>query len=227
MVVPVEGDLQDRVHEVQRHRAGNLEPPPDRRLRAVQAHLDPAEVGVARPAATRSLPRPRCPASRARRHYRAPGQGEPVRREAAGLAALEIPSAMPLNLVHAVLQIAFDWPRPSPARLRDGVGQFGSPTTMTLAERQDEATATLAQVAGPSGKWCTATTSATTGATTSSWRRSSRPSPEWPTGCTGGRRDGPPEDCGGIWVFNEQFADLVTLFNVGDLNERLADLATS
>ena len=44
--------------------------------------------------------------------------------------------------------------------------------------------------------------------------------------CTGGRRDGPPEDCGGIWVFNEQFADLGDLFNVGDLNERLADLAT-
>jgi len=29
------------VHEVQGHRAGNLEPPPHRRLRAVQAHLDP------------------------------------------------------------------------------------------------------------------------------------------------------------------------------------------
>ncbi|HLK78640.1 MAG TPA: hypothetical protein VKU77_33940 [Streptosporangiaceae bacterium] len=37
---------------------------------------------------------------------------------------------------------------------------------------------------------------------------------------------GPPEDCGGIWVFNEQFADLGDLFTVGDLNERLADLAT-
>src|SRR3984957_18403846 len=41
IAVPVEGDLQDRVHEVQRRRAGNLEPPPDRRLRAVQTHLDP------------------------------------------------------------------------------------------------------------------------------------------------------------------------------------------
>ena len=39
--------------------------------------------------------------------------------------------------------------------------------------------------------------------------------------CTGGRRDAPPEDCGGISVFNEQFADLGDLFNVGDLNERL------
>ena len=39
-------------------------------------------------------------------------------------------------------------------------------------------------------------------------------------------QDAPPEDCGGIWVFNEQSADLGDLFNVGDLNERLADLAT-
>jgi len=41
VTVPVEGDLQGGVHEVQRHHAGNLKPPPDRRLRAVQAHLDP------------------------------------------------------------------------------------------------------------------------------------------------------------------------------------------
>jgi hypothetical protein len=44
--------------------------------------------------------------------------------------------------------------------------------------------------------------------------------------CTGGRRDGPPEDCGGIWVFNDQFAEFGDLFTVRDLNERLADLAT-
>ena len=38
--------------------------------------------------------------------------------------------------------------------------------------------------------------------------------------------DGPPEDCGGIWVFNEQFADMPDLFTVADLNDRLAGLAT-
>ena len=43
--------------------------------------------------------------------------------------------------------------------------------------------------------------------------------------CAGGRRDAPPEDCGGIWVFNEQFAEFGDLFTVGDLNERLAGLA--
>ena len=44
--------------------------------------------------------------------------------------------------------------------------------------------------------------------------------------CTGGRRDAPLEDCGGIWVFNEQFADMGDLFTVADLNDRLADLAS-
>jgi len=51
------------------------------------------------------------------------------------------------------------------------------------------------------------------------------PRPAYPR-CTGGRRDAPPEDCGGIWVFNEQLADFGDLFNVSDLNERLAGLAT-
>jgi hypothetical protein len=35
-------------------------------------------------------------------------------------------------------------------------------------------------------------------------------------------RDAPPEDCGGIWVFNEQFAEFGDLFTVAELNERLA-----
>jgi hypothetical protein len=41
IIVPAEGDLQDRVHQVQRHRARDLKTAPDGRLRAVQAHLDP------------------------------------------------------------------------------------------------------------------------------------------------------------------------------------------
>src|SRR5260370_14346293 len=62
---------------------------------------------------------------------------------------LEIPSAMPLNLVHAVLQIAFDWHDYHLHAFETMCGQFGSPDQdEDWAERQDETTATLAQVAG-------------------------------------------------------------------------------
>src|ERR1700732_3442662 len=61
---------------------------------------------------------------------------------------LEIPSAMPLNLVHAVMQIAFDWDDYHLHAFETVCGQFGSPDQNDdWAERQDEATATLAQVA--------------------------------------------------------------------------------
>ena len=142
---------------------------------------------------------------------------------------LEIPSAMPLNLVHAVLQIAFDWHDYHLHAFETVCGQFGSPDQDDdWAERQDEATATLAQVAG--AERAKVVYSYDFG---DDWRHDivvekiipAEPGVAYPR-CTGGRRDGPPEDCGGIWVFNEQFADLGDLFNVGDLNERLADLAT-
>ena len=62
---------------------------------------------------------------------------------------LEIPSAMPLNLVHAVLQVAFGWHDYHLHAFETVCGQFGSPDhDDDWAERQDEATATLAQVAG-------------------------------------------------------------------------------
>jgi Plasmid pRiA4b ORF-3-like protein len=142
---------------------------------------------------------------------------------------LEIPSAMPLNLVHAVLQIAFDWHGYHLHAFETVCGEFGSPDhDDDWAERQDEATATLAQVAG--AERAKAVYSYDFG---DDWRHDivvekiipADPGVAYPR-CTGGRRDAPPEDCGGIWVFNEQFADLGDLFNVGDLNKRLAGLAT-
>jgi hypothetical protein len=142
---------------------------------------------------------------------------------------LEIPSSMPLNLVHALLQIAFDWHDYHLHVFETVCGEFGSPDQADdWADRQDEATATLAQVAG--AEQAKVVYSYDFG---DDWRHDivvekiipAEPEVAYPR-CTGGRRDAPPEDCGGIWVFNEQFADLGDLFTVGDLNERLADLAT-
>jgi Plasmid pRiA4b ORF-3-like protein len=141
---------------------------------------------------------------------------------------LEIPSAMPLNLVHGVLQVAFDWHGYHLHAFETVCGEFGSPDLDDWAERQDEATATLAQVVG--AERAKAVYSYDFG---DDWRHDivvekiipAEPGVAYPR-CTGGRRDGPPEDCGGIWVFNEQFGDMGDLFTVAGLNERLAGLAT-
>jgi hypothetical protein len=142
---------------------------------------------------------------------------------------LEIPSAMPLNLVHAVLQIAFDWHDYHLHVFETVCGEFGSADQGDdWAERQDEATATLAQVAG--GERAKVVYLYDFG---DDWRHDivveaiipAEPGVAYPR-CTGGRRDAPPEDSGGIWVFNEQFADLGDVFTVGDLNEWLVSLAT-
>ena len=141
----------------------------------------------------------------------------------------EIPSAMPLNLVHAVLQVAFGWHGYHLHAFETVCGQFGSPDQdYDWAERQDEATATLAQVAGAERAKAVYSYDFR-----DDWRHDlvvekiipAEPGVAYPR-CTGGRRDGPPEGCGGIWVFNEQFAEFGALFTVAELNERLADLAT-
>lgn len=142
---------------------------------------------------------------------------------------LEIPSAMPLSLVHAVLQVAFAWHGYHLHAFETACGEFGSPDQDDdWAERQDEATATLAQVAGT--ERAKVVYSYDFG---DDWRHDivvekivpAEQGVAYPR-CTAGRRDGPPEDCGGIWVFNEQFADMGDLFTVADLNDRLAGLAT-
>jgi Plasmid pRiA4b ORF-3-like protein len=142
---------------------------------------------------------------------------------------LEIPSAMPLSLVHAVLQVAFAWHGYHLHAFETVCGEFGSPDQDDdWAERQDEATATLAQVAGT--ERAKVVYSYDFG---DDWRHDiivekivpAEQGVAYPR-CTAGRRDGPPEDCGGIWVFNEQFADMGDLFTVADLNDRRAGLAT-
>ncbi len=142
---------------------------------------------------------------------------------------LELPSAMPLNLVHAVLQVAFGWHGHHLHAFETVCGEFGSPDhDDDWAERQDEATAALGQVAG--AERAKVVYSYDFG---DDWRHNivvekiiaAEPGVAYPR-CTAGRRDAPPEDSGGIWVFNEQFADRCGSFTVADLNERLADLAT-
>jgi hypothetical protein len=43
--------------------------------------------------------------------------------------------------------------------------------------------------------------------------------------CTGGRRAAPPEDCGGIWAFNEYQAGRADAFDADEVTARLTDLA--
>jgi hypothetical protein len=142
---------------------------------------------------------------------------------------LEIPGAMPLNLVHEVLQAAFGWYGYHLHVFETVCGPFGSPEhDDDVPDQQDETAATLARVAG--GERAKVVYSYDFG---DDWRHDivvekiipAEPGVAYPR-CTGGRRDGPPEDCGGIWAFNERFGATGDSFTVGDLNEQLADLAT-
>ena len=99
----------------------------------------------------------------------------------------------------------------------------------TAADRQDEATATLAQVAGAERAKVVYSYELRRRLAAQHRRREDHPgqagsgtlpraapaAPGWAAG--GLRRD---------LVFNQPFADFGDLLNVGDLNKRLADLAT-
>ena len=61
---------------------------------------------------------------------------------------LEIPGAMRLDLVHEVMQVAFDWHGYHLHAFETVCGEFGAPDDDDdWADRKDEATAALAQVA--------------------------------------------------------------------------------
>jgi hypothetical protein len=141
---------------------------------------------------------------------------------------IEIPSAMPLDLVHEVLQVAFDWHGYHLHAFETVCGEFGSPDDDDdWSERQDEATAALAQVAA--AERAKVVYSYDFG---DDWRHDivvekivpAEPGVAYPR-CTGGRRAAPPEDCGGIWAFNEYQAGRDDAFDADEVTARLAGLA--
>jgi hypothetical protein len=141
---------------------------------------------------------------------------------------LEIPSAMTLDLVHEVLQAAFEWHGYHLHAFETVCGEFGAPDDDDdWSERKDEATAALAQVAA--AERAKVVYSYDFG---DDWRHDivvekivpAKPGISYPR-CTGGRREAPPEDCGGIWAFNELQAGRDDPFDTDEVTEALADLA--
>jgi hypothetical protein len=141
---------------------------------------------------------------------------------------LEIPSAMTLDLVHEVVQVAFDWHGYHLHAFETACGEFGSPDDDDdWSERKDEASAALAQVAAAERAKVVYTYDFG-----DDWRHdivvekivAAEPGISYPR-CTGGRREAPPEDCGGIWAFNELQADRDDPFDADEVTARLAGLA--
>lgn len=143
---------------------------------------------------------------------------------------LEIPSAMTLDLVHEVLQAAFNWDDYHLHVFETVCGEFGSPDhDDDWSERADEATAALAQVAAAEGAKVVYVYDFG-----DDWRHDivvekivpAERGVAYPR-CTGGRRQAPPEDCGGIWAFEEsrEEAGQDDPFDAGDVTDALADLA--
>jgi hypothetical protein len=118
---------------------------------------------------------------------------------------LEVPSDLPLNVLHEVLQTAFGWFDCHPHLFETGCGEFGDPAHDDLwSQRADESAVALAQVA-PAAKdvaWYVYDFS-------DDWRhdlvveavRPAAPGVRYPR-CTAARGIAPEEDSGGIRAFN-------------------------
>jgi hypothetical protein len=144
---------------------------------------------------------------------------------------LEIPSAMTLDLVHEVLQSAFDWTDYHLHSFETVCGEFGNPLQDDdWSERGDESTVALAQVAAEDKAKVVYLYDFG-----DDWRHDlvvekiqpAAPGVAYPR-CTGGRGQAPAEDSGGIWAFNEERAEgggPDASFDPADLTEALADLA--
>ncbi len=147
---------------------------------------------------------------------------------------LEISSAMTLDLVHEVLQIAFGWHGYHLHSFETVCGEFGDPSQNDdwsgRGESGDESAVALAQVAAADK-----TKVVYVYDFGDDWRHDivvekivpAVPGVAYPR-CTGGRGETPAEDSGGIWAFNEERARdgfPGSSFDPADVTEALADLA--
>jgi len=135
---------------------------------------------------------------------------------------------MRLDQVHAVIQVAFFWHSLHLHAFETVCGEFGAPDDGDdWAKRKDETTAAVAQVAAAEKAKVVYVYDFR-----NDWRHDivvekivpAEPGVAYPR-CTGGRREAPPEGCGGIWAFNEFPAHPHDTFDAGELTARLADLA--
>ena len=143
---------------------------------------------------------------------------------------LEIPSAMALDLVHEVLQAAFDWHGYHLHSFETVCGEFGDPSQDDdWSERGDESAVALAQVAAAEKAKVVYVYDFG-----DDWRHDivvekilpAAPGVPYPR-CTGGRGETPGEDSGGIWAFNEERAQggiPDSSFDPADVTQELADL---
>ena len=144
---------------------------------------------------------------------------------------LEIPSAMPLDLVHEVLQAAFGWDGYHMHSFETVCGEFGDPShDDDWSDRGDESAVALAQVAAADKAKVVYVYDFG-----DDWRHdivvekilAAEPGVAYPR-CIAGRGQTPAEDSGGIWAFNEERAqDGVPggSFDPADMTEALVDLA--
>jgi hypothetical protein len=142
---------------------------------------------------------------------------------------LEVPSAMTLDLLHEVLQIAFDWDGFHLHQFETVCGEFSDPQRSddSWSESGDEAAAALAQVAGTEAAKVVYIYDFG-----DDWRHDivvekiapAEPGIAYPR-CTGGKCIAPEEDSGGIWAANAARTG-AEAFDATAVTTALADLAT-
>lgn len=147
---------------------------------------------------------------------------------------LEIPSAMRLDAVHEVLQVAFGWSGYHLHSFETVCGEYGGQSleddSFGRGESGDESAVALAQVAAAEKAKVVYVYDFG-----DDWRHdmvvekilAAAPGAAYPR-CTAGRGETPAEDSGGIWAFNEDREEGGVTgggFDPAEVTESLADLA--